>query len=348
MYEGEEMRDIENKVLEKYWVDVNSVRRVRGGFLCETKQGLLRLKELSSSDKKIPYVQFLCQQLTEAGFETIDMMLLNKEGNYVCDMQHGGKYVLKKWYMGRECDIHREKEVLYGCRTLARLHNHMEMVSNQLVQMEDMGVMDERWQQFQGSNLIEEWTRHNKGLKKARSYMRHRVGKGPFEKLYLNKFEEIYETAGGVVTRMQSSGYEELFDHAVSQKLLVHGDYNYHNILFVGPYTAVTNFERFRIDLPIADLYYFLRKVMEKCDWDEGLGKKMLEAYANEREITDAEYEYIALRLSYPEKVWKLINCYYNTSKAWIPQKNVEKLEISIKQMPIKQQFVQHIFSFHL
>ena len=30
--------------------------------------------------------------------------------------------------------------------------------------------------------------------------------------------------------------------------------------------------------------------------------------------------------ISYPEKFWKIVNFYYNTGKAWIPEKNMEKL----------------------
>ena len=30
--------------------------------------------------------------------------------------------------------------------------------------------------------------------------------------------------------------------------------------------------------------------------------------------------------MNYPEKYWKQLNYYYNANKAWIPDKNVEKL----------------------
>lgn len=348
VYEGEAMRDIEVKVLEKYWIDVNSIRKVRSGFLCDTKQGLLRLKELSSSEKKVPYVHFLCEQLVEAGFTQVDALLPNKEGEYVCNMRDFGSYVLKKWYMGRECDIRREREIIEACKVLAILHNYLDVVSEQITSMEADLSPDERWSEFVGTNLIEEWKRHNQGLKKAREFMRNRVGKGAFESIYIKNFNEIYAIASRVELKMKFSQYKDLYQRAIRERQLVHGDYNYHNVLFVGSGTAVTNFERFRIDVSIADFYYFLRKVMEKCNWNESLGRKMIESYQRERMITEAEYEYIALRLSYPEKVWKLTNYYYNTNKAWISENNVEKLKISIEQLPIKQQFVQSIFSFHL
>lgn len=348
MYEGEVMKDIENRLLEKYLVDVNHVRRVRSGYLCDTKQGILRIKELSSSEKKTPYVQYVCQQLMESGFEYVDIMLPNKEGDLVCDMREHGKYVLKHWFMGHECDIYRERELLMACEILAKLHNHLDQVSKQIVQMQADLAEDERWNQFGADNLVEEWTRHNQGLRKVRRYMRERVGKGEFESLYLREFESFYAVAKQVLNRLESSEYESIYQRAMEEKSLTHGDYNYHNILMVGSNVAVTNFERFRVDAPISDLYYFLRKVMEKCQWNEAIGDKMIDRYVRHRNISQSEYEYMAMRLTYPEKLWKLTNCYYNTNKAWVSDKNVEKLRISIEQMSIKQQFVHSIFAFLL
>lgn len=342
------MKDIECRLLEKYWLDVNHVRKVRSGFVCDTKQGLFRIKELSSSEKKTPYVQYVCQQLQETGFEHIDIMLRTKENELVCDMRDHGRYVLKHWFMGRECDIYKDNELVIACEKLAQLHNHLEIVSTQITAMQETLLEDKRWKQFAARNLIEEWNRHNLGLRKARRYMRGCVRKGEFETLYLNRYEEFYAVANEISHRLEVSEYEGLYQESIEKNFLAHGDYNHHNILLFGPNVAVTNFERFRVDTPITDLYYFLRKVMEKCNWNENVGDKILESYLKNRNISQRELEYIALRLSYPEKLWKITNNYYNTNKAWISEKNVEKLRISIEQMSIKQQFVQRIFSFHL
>jgi spore coat protein I len=134
----------------------------------------------------------------------------------------------------------------------------------------------------------------------------------------------------------------------VREKMLVHGDYNYHNILFTTEGIATTNFEHFKIDVQVQDLYYFLRKVMEKYQWDERLGREMMDAYQSVRPLDAREMECIALCLSYPEKFWKIVSTYYHSNKAWIPEKNVEKLRTSILQVQEKQRFIENLFSFHL
>ena len=96
------------------------------------------------------------------------------------------------------------------------------------------------------------------------------------------------------------------------------------------------------------DLYYFLRKVMEKHGWRERLGDNMLNAYSAIRPLTDSEMEYLKIRLIYPEKFWKIANSYYHSNKAWISTKSIEKLELAIRQTEEEKRFLEDIFSFHL
>ena len=111
---------------------------------------------------------------------------------------------------------------------------------------------------------------------------------------------------------------------------------------------ATTNFESFHIDVQMADLYYFFRKAMEKHHWKESLGKKLLQGYSEIRPVKEEELEYLAIRLCYPEKFWKIINSYYHSNKAWVSEKSVEKLRICIGQVEEKQLFLENILSFHL
>ena len=55
------MQEFEQKILEQYDIEVNSTRKVRGAVLCETNKGVFLLKEVTTSEKRIPglfYVAF--------------------------------------------------------------------------------------------------------------------------------------------------------------------------------------------------------------------------------------------------------------------------------------------------
>ena len=45
----------------------------------------------------------------------------------------------------------------------------------------------------------------------------------------------------------------------------------------------------------------------------------------------------------YPEKYWKQLNYYYNANKAWIPEKNVEKLKTLESQKEARRRFLSRI-----
>ena len=126
--------------------------------------------------------------------------------------------------------------------------------------------------------------------------------------------------------------------------VVCHGDYQYHNILRTEMGNVLINFEKCVRDYPVRDLYLFLRKLLEKNNWSQALGNLLLESYNKERNLTDRDYRQLYYRLAYPEKFWKIVNFYYNTGKAWIPGRNMEKIEKLFAQEREKQLFLENIF----
>ena len=107
---------------------------------------------------------------------------------------------------------------------------------------------------------------------------------------------------------------------------------------------AATNFDKWNFDIQTGDLYHFMRKILEKHQWDQTLGRKILLAYHQVRPLTREEVENLQIRFAYPEKYWKLANHYYTHNKAWISEKNVEKLEKLREQQEKWRNFVESIF----
>lgn len=334
------MKENEMSVLEQYDIDVNGTRKIRGAVLCDTDKGLFLLKELKISQRRVPMLYTMCSYLERVGFEKVDTIVANKEDELVSTSEEGISYVLKKWYDGRECDIRREKDILDGVKNLARLHQVLRFSL-------ELGKEEENLMLY-GEDLRQEYYRHNREMKKVRSFIRRKVGKGEFELAFLKHFDFMYEWAEGASERLQQSQYETLLEKSRKEQRLTHGEYNYHNVLMIQDQIATTNFEHFKIDIQLSDLYYFLRKTMEKNYWDASLGHKILNAYSRIETLSDNDMEYIALNLSYPEKFWKAADSYYRSSKSWISMKSIEKLESTIRQTEEKKRFLETIFAFHL
>ena len=83
---------------------------------------------------------------------------------------------------------------------------------------------------------------------------------------------------------------------------------------------------------------------MEKCDWNVSFGYDMINAYDSVRSIPKEEHELLHVLLWYPEKFWKIANHYYNNRKTWIPQKNMQKLILTMEQAEQKQESLKKLF----
>lgn len=335
------MQDYDRNVLEKYKIDVSSTRRVRGAVLCDTVQGLFLLKEVSAPAGRIPALDELYTHLIEHGYDSVDYIVPNEDGECVTELEDGKKYMLRRWFSGRECDIKRPAELLESAGNLAKLHEIMKV---------KLSIPPS------GEKLKEEYERHDRELRKVRRFVRGLTSKSEFELAFLKYFDSMYQWAEIAGDLLAKSDYERLFQKSAAANCLVHGEYNYHNILVkyeearggTANILATTNFDKFKVNIQVEDLYYFLRKVMEKNGWKERLGDNMLNAYSAIHPLSAEEIEYLKIRLAYPEKFWKIANSYYHSNKAWISVKNVEKLNTAIRQTKEKERFLDNIFAFHL
>ncbi len=334
------MRENELDVLGQYDINVNSVKKIRGATLCDTKQGVFLLKEMQFSEKRLSSLCRVYSQIRDHGYHNVDEIIKNREEEFFSASENGTKYILKKWFYGRECDSKREQDVLAGVQNIALLHRVMCLCKDN----ENTGIVVLRLQE----SVKEEFERHNREMKKMRTFMRNKVNKSEFETVYLKNFDAMYEWAMWAEAQLSSFAYEQLWKDNISAGRIAHGDYNYHNILVVADGIATTNFEHVCVGIQLEDFYYFLRKTMEKNRWDVKLGHKMLECYNRIHPLAKEELLYLSVRIAYPEKIWKAVNTYNRSRKSWISAKSIEKLNMAIAQTQERKEFLKTIFSFPL
>lgn len=82
-------------------------------------------------------------------------------------------------------------------------------------------------------------------------------------------------------------------------------------------------------------------KAFGKSEWDAEWGRVLLAAYESVRPLKPYERQDLFYRLSYPEKLWKIVNFYYNSGKAWIPEKNQVKLDRLLEQEAARKKFLK-------
>lgn len=327
-------------VLENYEIEVLRTWKGRGAMLCESDKGLLILKEYTGPKDKIIFQDALLKSISKQGFPSVESILRTKEEELIVYDQDRTPYILKTYFEGRECNVRDTRECVQAVKTLARLHKASFLET-------DMFPGAAWKSEFR---IDKEYEKHNRELKKVRKFLKEKSQKTNFEIFLLKHYDYFLDLALRASEEVGQYLREDGAGNRKNAGIICHGDYQYHNILVTkgneeerdGTGMAVINFEKCVRDNPVRDLYLFMRKLLEKGNWPIDLGNLLLEAYCKEREMTGEDYMQLYYRFRYPEKFWKIVNFYYNSGKAWIPGRNLEKLERLLEQETEKMRFLEN------
>lgn len=325
------MNDRAIALLEQYEIELHQTRKGRGAILCETNQGLLIFKEYFGNPEKLFLQDRILKQINAQGEFHVEGLFPNREGTFYVQDRDGVNYILKTYPEGRECNIHDKNECLEAVRALARLHKTMILPSS------------EEWEGVPYSPY-QEYEKHNKEFVKVRNYLRQKSSKQDFEVLLSKILPLFMEQANEVTCAWKAYEEERANSKTDSEITICHGDFQYHNILYKDREWHIINFEKCIQDDQIRDFYLFLRKILEKSNWSIALGRDLIEAYGSIHPLSAYSYIDLYYRLAYPEKFWKIVNFYFNSSKAWIPEKYTEKLCKVLNQEPEKENFLREVF----
>ncbi len=322
------MNDRAVSLLDQYEIEVNRTWKGRGAILCESDQGLLIMKEYVGPVEKVKFQDYLLKHIKESGAVRVESILRTKEGEMIVYDQDRVAYIVKTYCEGRECNHRDQQECGQAVRTLANLHKVSDLSGYEILQEQPV------------CHIEKEYEKHNRELKKVRRFLREKSQKTDFEIYLMKHYDYFLDIALQITEELQYYAYEE---DSYEFPIVCHGDYQYHNIIQTEAGTVLINFEKCVRDYPVRDLYLFLRKLLEKNNWSQTLGDMLLESYNRERPLTDRDYSQLYYRFAYPEKFWKIVNFYYNTGKAWIPDRNMEKIEKLFAQEREKQLFLENI-----
>jgi len=247
-------------------------------------------------------------------------------------------YLLKNWYLGRECDVKNRDDILAAIKKLAQLHKLTKQYEKEIPEF----LKADRY------SLLNEYERHNRELNKVKNYIRNKNKKNEFEMLFMKVYEK-YRTQANEVTIQLRNQFGRLSEDTLCQmRGLCHGDYNQHNVVYSQGEWALINFEQMSYDMLARDLANFVRKILEKYNWNTGLGIELISAYDSVRKLLPEELEQLYLRLAYPKKYWKIANHYCSSRKSWVSGRDIEKLEKVMEQEPQREQFLKLLIMFRI
>lgn len=323
------INDKYEEVLQQYGLNVKNIRKGRGAMICDTDQGCKSLREYRGTLKRLEFEDQVLSSLKEGDKLIADQYIKTTENHLIAMGSDGTKYILKDWFADRECNLRDAQEVCRAVGTIALLHQKLRQVS-----------FKEEW--AMGSTLpkpaCEDMVKHNRELKRARNFIREKRQKSEFELCVMQSFQLFYEQALEAAEQIA-----HLWNEQQEPYYLCHGDLDHHHVLMGSGYTAIIEYNRLHLGLQMQDLYRFVRKAMEKHDWNLHFGKEMLAAYEKNLPLEKKERECLYYLFLYPEKYWKQINYYFNANKAWIPARNMEKIISLQKQEQERKRFLAYL-----
>ncbi len=312
-------------ILNQYQLTVEDVRKGRGQWIVHAQEGVYALKECCMGEDRLHLFKDLTDHIEGAAEVCVQRIVCTTDGTLAARDVDDTLYMLQTFSEGRECNITDSREWGQAVRLLARLHQGMQFETPEETPL---------------YSLAAEFHRRNRELRRIRRYLKEKKQKNDFERMLYQQYGFFMEEA--LKTEEEWLSYEKLFEEGRCLKFC-HGDYQHHNVWFCPDGIMILNLERFMADYPCRDLYLFMRKFLEKHDWDPRLGAGMLGIYESCRRLPLEEKISLIYRFAYPEKFWKIANHYFNGKKFFTPEKNEEKLCKLLKQEQARQYFIESV-----
>lgn len=352
-----------DEVIGQYGLRVLEKRRVRGGILLETDDGFFTLTGYKENLARLSFTEQVKQELIEQGYLYVDQGIRNINGEWLTKDHMGDRWHMKRWHAGKECNLSDEVQVQKAAAHLAALHRLLVMgvreelplqaaqTEHQIINLKEAGstppaneqeAISDFADRIVQKNMEATFERRTKEMRRVYNYVKQKKRKNDMEIRLLNLFSPFSEQAEQAVDELKKIGYRELLEDEVNAGKIFHGSYSYHNVLFgENGKVITTNFEKSAYGIQIVDLYDFLRKFLEKNNWEIHRGIRVLNAYMEEKPLEKREGAFLYILLSFPEKFWKQMNFYYNGKKSWMSMKNLDKIRKIEQQEENRRKFLK-------
>ena len=169
-----------DEVLKQYELDIKAKRRVRGSVVVESGDKFFVVKPYLRDEMRILFEESVKECLYKNGYEFADFALKNNSEKYISEDSCGGKWVVRRWFQARDCDVRDKIEVRMAAGHLAYLHKFMRMP-------------DESEAKFNTSkiDIISLFKKHNNEMKRVNSYIKAKKQKNHMEEYHKTRPKKI-------------------------------------------------------------------------------------------------------------------------------------------------------------
>lgn len=312
-------------ILEQYDLEINQITKGRGAYICSTDQGIKLLMPFRGSRDRALFLKSVLEELNRHGYPA-EQVCCTKEGEPLAEDDAGVRYWLKSMISGSECQTGRWNDMRHAAGQLAKLHGTIETL--------DIAVPEFMKNSRNDPQILYE--RHYRELIKVKNYVKTRGNKNDFERRFQEQYPHYIAEAAKSL---------KLLGELSLNCSLCHGDFNQHNVVRTQEGFRIINFENMCYNPSVSDLANFVRKMLEKNNWNQELGMNLIDEYGRHRRLSREDFRLLYVLLLFPEKFWKISNHYAGSHKAWVSERDIDKLERMIRQEEGRTLFLENLFS---
>lgn len=246
-------------------------------------------------------------------------------------------YYLTNHFAGREGNVENMQDVRQCASALAHMHKAAEGFTKQKALMY-MNEFNEAFPEECRVDDVSKYIRKELGaLPQLYSHRAHELKRykkiakrnnNYFDYEYISIADYYCEKAEELCYELGKSGYNELVTFYTLRGTVCHREFAPHNVIFTDRIadTGIVDFGSCVIDLPVLDVANLIKRRMRKCGWSAQSANAILNNYTRYRNLTQADINILKIVLEYPQKLWRIVNIYYNSRKTWCEKSCLKKL----------------------
>ena len=293
-------------ILEAWGFKAGKILPQRDAFKVHTAQGVFALKAVSESSKTLRFYESVLHYAHFHGFTNFAPYIRTSKGKIGAKF-NGQRVLLMPWIDGREIHYHSEREMVAAVETLAHFHRATR-----------------GYEPAEGLKLKEKCGKWLKRLEERADEVEY------YTLLAMEKndeFSRVFSKYGSWVETHAAEAVEALAESEVYHRRVLqnrssveicHGDPAKRNfILAKNGEMYLIDFESINADLAVIDLWQLFHRMLSRDLWDLKRVKKMLSAYTAINPLGVADLEILAIFLTFPQKLWRLLHAYYEGGGQW-------------------------------
>lgn len=339
---------IQSTIEENYGAEVSAMVQTYRGIQFNQRNRpdqryLLRLA--GCPVHRIVYTYACTRYLHDGTYTGAELYLLTKD-NLPYVMMGNNPYVAVPVIRGRECALEEEADVVRAAGELARMHvagkgftvsKATEYVRKYLPTDYDKAP----YVRVDAGKLPDIFTRRCTELQRFQRMARKSAN--PFDCAYSKMAQDNIQKAESICKSLSEGVYEKALTQHYKDGAICHKDYTGHNVLFTSSKTIILNFDQCAIDLPVCDLVNLIKRRMRKSGWNVEAAWRMIDAYGTVRTLSYEEQKILYLMLAFPQKLWRVVNKYYNSRKTWCEKSCLMKLEEIQEEQNVLDSFLESL-----